>query len=222
VKLYMFTPGPFPRRVLLYMALKGLTKFEVQEVQIYRGETQTPEFRKVNPGGGVPVLETTDGQFVYESQAIMQYLEELHPSPCMRGESETERRRVDLQCGLINEFYYYCFLSSAHLSPYVSRALRQSHDVDMVTGPLWRTRLEQMAEVMGSRAFLAGETATIPDCMLFAMLEYIREVYDIFIPAHLKALRRWYDGFARLPRIPLLQLPDTYHDEVIALLGARV
>ena len=168
------------------------------------------------------VLETDDGQYVYETLAIMQYLEEQFPENPMWGVTEAERRRVDMQCDLINEWYHVYYLSSAHIFPYLSKSKVQAQDVNIVTSPMWRTRLEQINEVKGDSKFLAGDVPTMPDCMLFPIFEYVREVYDSFIPPHLKDMMRWYEDFKALPGIPLLDLPDWYHDELIRRHGSKI
>ena len=222
MKLYGFDPGPFPRRVMLYIALKGIKGIEVESLNIFKEETKTPAFLAKNPGGNVPVLETDDGQYVYETLAIMQYLEEQFPENPMWGVTEAERRRVDMQCDLINEWYHVYYLSSAHIFPYLSKSKVQAQDVNIVTSPMWRTRLEQINEVKGDSKFLAGDVPTMPDCMLFPIFEYVREVYDSFIPPHLKDMMRWYEDFKALPGIPLLDLPDWYHDELIRRHGSKI
>jgi glutathione S-transferase len=60
----------------LLLAQLGIP-FERVEYDIDKGETRTPEFlKKVNPNGRVPVLETEDGRFLPESNAILCYLAE--------------------------------------------------------------------------------------------------------------------------------------------------
>ncbi|EJL30860.1 glutathione S-transferase family protein [Novosphingobium sp. AP12] len=222
MKLYGFDPGPFPRRVMLYLALKGLDNVEVISLNIFKEETKTPEFLAKNPGGNVPILETDDGNYVYETQAIMQYLEEAYPEHSLSGETEAERLRVDMQCDLINEWYHSYYLSAAHIFPYLSKSKVQAQDVNIVTSPLWRTRLEQINEIRGNDPFLAGAKPTIPDCLLFPIFEYTRVTYDAFIPPHLKGMLAWFENFKALPGIPLLDLPDWYHDELFRRHGTRI
>ncbi len=60
----------------LLLAQLGIP-FERVEYDIDKGATRTPEFlKKVNPNGRVPVLETEDGRFLPESNAILCYLAE--------------------------------------------------------------------------------------------------------------------------------------------------
>lgn len=60
------------RRVLTMIETLGLN-VDVRETDILKGETKTPEFLALNPGGKLPVL--TDGDLVlFEASAIMLYL----------------------------------------------------------------------------------------------------------------------------------------------------
>ena len=43
-------------------------------VDILKGETQTPDFLKLNPTGKIPLLVTADGECLSESNAILFYL----------------------------------------------------------------------------------------------------------------------------------------------------
>lgn len=221
MKVYVTPYGPFPRRILLYLAVKGITDVEVVNLITIRGETRTPEFYAKHFSGKVPLLELDDGRLVHESQPILQYLEDLYPEPPMMGENEAERRRVDLQVNLINEFYYYCFPSVCHTHPYLCRMVDQCHGIDLVTAPLWRSRMERISAVLGDDKWLAGNRVTIADCMLFGVMEYLRPMYDLFIPAHLYKLLEWYDRFRALPGLPLLKFPEWYYDEYIARYGDR-
>jgi glutathione S-transferase len=61
-------------KVRLLLAHLGIT-FERVEYDIDEGETRRPRFLEgVNPNGRVPVLETEDGRFLPESNAILFYL----------------------------------------------------------------------------------------------------------------------------------------------------
>jgi glutathione S-transferase len=66
-------------KVRLLLTQLGIP-FQRIEYDIDRGETRTPEFlQKVNPNGRVPVLETEDGEFLPESNAILFFLAEGTP-----------------------------------------------------------------------------------------------------------------------------------------------
>lgn len=66
-------------KVRLLLAQLGIS-FERIEYDITSGETRTPEFlEKVNGNERIPVLETEEGEFLPESNAILFYLAEGTP-----------------------------------------------------------------------------------------------------------------------------------------------
>ncbi len=218
VKLYTNNYGPGPRRIIITCALKGIEGIEIVPVVPYT-ETRTPEFLARNPAGKIPLLETDDGHHIFESQCILQYLEELYPDPPMLRADERKMRRIDVQSALINEFFFYLYISVLHTSPYVSKGLQQAPDAEIGVSPFWRGRLYQIDRIMGDGRFLVDDAVSMPDILLFAMLEYIRQRFGILIPPHLKGLSRWYDRFTELPGFDPIALPETYFDESIPRLG---
>ena len=49
------------------------------------GRQHTPEYRTINPQARVPALELPGGEVLTQSMAIIEYLDEIHPSPrCCR------------------------------------------------------------------------------------------------------------------------------------------
>ncbi len=66
-------------KVRLLLAQLG-TSFERIEYNLEEAETRTPEFlENINPNGTIPVLETEDGRFIPESNAILSYLADGTP-----------------------------------------------------------------------------------------------------------------------------------------------
>lgn len=82
----------YPRRARVVLREKGLACDEAV-VDLPAGATRAPEFARLNPFGQVPVLE--DGPLVVAgSLAIMEYLEERHPSPPLMPADVAERARA--------------------------------------------------------------------------------------------------------------------------------
>ena len=85
--------APNPRRVRIYLAEKGLN-LPIKPVDLRAGEQRSPEFLKMNPFAGVPILELDDGTIIAESLAIMEYLEEIYPEPPLIGADPVTRALV--------------------------------------------------------------------------------------------------------------------------------
>ncbi|HYC23206.1 MAG TPA: glutathione S-transferase N-terminal domain-containing protein, partial [Candidatus Bathyarchaeia archaeon] len=93
MKIYDFVGAPNPKKLRVYLAEKGIS-VRLEPVDIITGANRKPEFLAKNPLGGLPVLELDDGTHLPESLAIIEYFEELHPTPPMIGSTPLERARV--------------------------------------------------------------------------------------------------------------------------------
>jgi glutathione S-transferase len=92
MRLYWHPFSIFPRRVRIALREKGIPHEEVV-VDLPNGATRTDEFRTLSPFGHVPVLE--DGAtIVFESIAILEYLEERHPRPALLPASAADRAQA--------------------------------------------------------------------------------------------------------------------------------
>lgn len=65
-------------KVRLLLALIGVS-YEQVPIDLPKGETLTPEFKRLNPRGQVPVLED-EGQIIWDSQAILVYVARRYAS----------------------------------------------------------------------------------------------------------------------------------------------
>jgi maleylacetoacetate isomerase len=79
--------------VRIALALKGLD-CEIVPVSLVKdgGEHKSAAYRAVNPHGRVPALETADG-VLFQSLAIIDWLEETYPSPSLYPEGALVRAR---------------------------------------------------------------------------------------------------------------------------------
>ena len=73
MRLYDYLPSGNSYKVRWVMARLGLSYTHVG-VDIIKGETQTPDFKALNPAGQIPLLVLDDGRTLAESNAIIRYL----------------------------------------------------------------------------------------------------------------------------------------------------
>ncbi|MGB6348403.1 MAG: maleylacetoacetate isomerase [Pseudolabrys sp.] len=93
MKLFSFWRSLATYRVRIACNLKGLTP-EVIEVNILKGHQRDPEFRTVNPMMAIPALVDGGGPALFESLAIIEYLDETHPNPPLMPKEPKARARV--------------------------------------------------------------------------------------------------------------------------------
>ncbi|NET06101.1 MAG: glutathione S-transferase family protein [Symploca sp. SIO2B6] len=71
--LYDFLPSGNGYKVRLLLSQLGVP-FKRVEINILKGESRTTGFLSKNPNGRIPILETNNGQILWESNAILFYL----------------------------------------------------------------------------------------------------------------------------------------------------
>ena len=80
MKLYDYPASCNCYKVRLLLANLG-REYERVPVDIFGGDTLTDEYARINPARTTPVLETDDGRFLPESNAILVYL--AHGTPLL-------------------------------------------------------------------------------------------------------------------------------------------
>jgi len=94
VKLYYAPKAPHARKVLIFLAEKGID-IEKVEINLIKKENLEQEFLGKNSRGVVPVLELDDGTCIDESLAICRYLENMHPEPVLFGSDPLGKAQID-------------------------------------------------------------------------------------------------------------------------------
>lgn len=102
MKLYEFKGGLFPPRVGIYLAEKGITDIDRIAFDMF-ANWPPPEMDRLGPLGTVPILVTDDGTLIRSSMAIVEYLEELYPSPNMIGLTPEVRAQTRVLVSVIEE-----------------------------------------------------------------------------------------------------------------------
>ena len=93
MKLYGFWRSLATYRVRVALALKGL-KVEELSINLLQGKQHDDSYKAVNPQSVVPALIIDDGPPLFQSLAIVEYLEETHPEPPLLPADARGRARV--------------------------------------------------------------------------------------------------------------------------------
>ena len=93
LKIYYHPLSTFARRVRIALIEKGL-EAELVELDMMADAHKQQPYVSLNPYGRVPSLQEDDGFVLYESSAILEYLEALHPTPPLVPADARGRARV--------------------------------------------------------------------------------------------------------------------------------
>jgi glutathione S-transferase len=108
IKLYSAKGCPFARRTRVVLHEKDID-FETSEVDF---RNKSDEFLEASPNGKVPVV-VVDGDSLYESNIVNQYLDEVHEEPkLMPGDPKARAYARIWMARADDDFYPQVFVSS--------------------------------------------------------------------------------------------------------------
>ena len=95
MKQYTYFRSSAAYRLRIALNLKGITA-EPIAIHLTKegGKQHSPEYRAINPQRRVPSLVLDNGEILIQSPAIIEYLDEIHPSPPLLPTDPVERARV--------------------------------------------------------------------------------------------------------------------------------
>jgi len=93
MKLHGYFRSSASYRVRIALNLKGLTVEHLPH-HLRRGEQRAPDYLELNPQGLVPTLIDDHGDVLTQSLAIIEWLDETHPTPALLPADPLKRARV--------------------------------------------------------------------------------------------------------------------------------
>lgn len=93
MKFYSFWRSLAAFRVRVALNIKGIVPDEIVTIDLMKGDQRRDAYKKVNPQMLLPALVDGDG-ILFQSVAIMEYLDETHPQPSILPKDPRGRARV--------------------------------------------------------------------------------------------------------------------------------
>ena len=169
IELYWASGSPFAWRVMLTLEVKKLA-YESKLLEFSKGENKRPAYLQLNPRGKVPSLK--DGDFVlYESLAIMSYLDRKYPDPPLFGKTPEET-------GLIWRALAECESYVVSASNKVVRPIFFGEGLDKVgeiqqAAQTLRQEFKTIDERLAGSHWLVGDKISAADIGTFPLVQLI-------------------------------------------------
>ena len=166
MQLYHYFRSSASYRVRIALALKGLDA-ELLPVHLLRNEQLAESFAAIAPAKLVPLL-AVDDHLLTQSMAIIEYLDETHPTPSLLPGDAAARARIralaqDMACEIHP-------LNNLRVLRYLLREMKLAEDDKNRWYRHWVERgLEVVEKQLASSAtgrFCHGDTPTLADCVL--------------------------------------------------------
>lgn len=189
LRLFHVPLSPFCRKVRLTLAEKRL---EVELVEEKYWE-QSPEFLRRNPAGKVPVLRM-EGRMLTESQAICEYLDELHPEVSLVPRDPAGRYEMRRLCAWFDDGFHREVTANLLYERMNKKLMGRGYpDSEKIKTGAKRIKfhLDYMGWLLEHRRWLAGNALTLADFAAAAHLSSLDYINDVDWDRS-PAVKSWY------------------------------
>ncbi|HEX2882288.1 MAG TPA: glutathione S-transferase family protein [Polyangiaceae bacterium] len=168
IEIFWGSGSPFSWRVLLALQIKNVP-YESKLLEFSKGEHQASEYLKINPRGKVPALR--DGDYtLYESLAMLQYIEKKHPSPALFGTTAAETGKI-MQAVCECENYFMPPVEAFTLPIYFGQLNDSNRSAVIEAGYNALLELSSLEQHYERGDYLLGDTVTAVDLCYYPLLQ---------------------------------------------------
>ena len=180
-------------KIKLLMLFLGIPH-EWSHIDILAAETHTEAFKQMNPNARIPVLEIESGHYLWESNAILNYLAE---NSVFLPEDALKRAKI-LQWQFFEQYSHEPYIATArYLNKYLGLPAERLEEYQSKQAGGHRA-LSLMDRHLNQSQFFLGNQPTIADITLYAYTHVapeggfeLDEYYNI---------QRWMEDFKCIPR----------------------
>lgn len=138
-------------------------------------DMKTPEHLELHPFGRIPILEH-DGFWLYETQAIIRYVDEIFIHPHLTPGTPKERARMNQIIGIIEWYFFPMVAAPIGFNRIIGPKLLgvpANEEAIANAMPIGRTCVAELNRLLGNQAYLGGGSLSIADIMLGTQLDLL-------------------------------------------------
>jgi glutathione S-transferase len=195
ITLYHDVPSSNCDRVKIALAEKGLPWRGVT-ISLSKKEQKTPEHLKRNPYGKIPVIED-NGQILFESRIINEYLDEKYPNPPLMPKNPYLRGRgrivIDYALNHTHEPYWALRGEMLKQAAERNRAVLEEKRIKL------RNLLGYLEEALGDKPYFLGDFSLTDIAVVPRFLRM--ETYGAMPAPNLPLLNDWLRRMKARPSV---------------------
>ena len=188
--VYGAAMSPYVWSTRLALAEKGVAH-ELVSVGIEDFKSEAHLAR--HPFGRIPAFEH-DGFMLYETQAIMRYIDEAFSSAPLQPIELHPFARMSQIMGIVDSYLTPCLLAGVLFQRFVAPRIGKPTDEAKVSEALPRVRhcIGEIARLADGQDYLAGEALSLADLMVLPQIYYFKRLPEGAAQlAELPALATW-------------------------------
>jgi glutathione S-transferase len=198
MELFTARVCPYAHRTRLALLEKGL-EFEHIEIDF---KNKSERFLAVSPYGKVPAL-AHDGQTIYESVIINEYLDEVFPDPPLMPSSPTLRARARIWTHYCNEYFtpdHYAVIRNREPARHAELAAKAAKAAER----LRFVEREALGRLSGDGPYWFGAEVSLTDLAWYPYFERLpawTHYRGITLPDDCPRLAAWAEAMAARPSV---------------------
>jgi elongation factor 1-gamma len=168
-------------------------------------DNKTPAFLKKFPLGKVPALETSDGFYLTESNAIALFIASLNDNTTLLGKNQKEKALIHSYIAFSDSEFGP--ISTAWLYPIFGYGTYNAEATEKAKLNAKRA-LAYLNTQLCSRTFLVGERISMADIILAcSLLGFFKSVFDKAFVGEFKHVVRWFTTTVNQPTVKEIMGP---------------
>jgi glutathione S-transferase len=174
------------------------------------GDSKSESYLKRHPFGRVPAFAHGDFN-LYETQAILRYLDDVFPEPPFEPTDPRAAARMNQIIG-INDWYFFPKVAAVIVFQRIigPALLGTTTDEAVIAAamPMGRICISELERLLGAQQFLAGERLSIADLMLAPQLDFFSQTAEGKSLLHGTRLEAWLDRMKSRPSMQAAPIPE--------------
>jgi glutathione S-transferase len=207
MKLYGNFGSTCTRKVLLTLAEKG-EEVQFVSINLAKGEQKSSDHVQRQPFGVIPVLED-DGFSLYESRAIIRYLDAKLPNPRLTPTDLRDRARMEQWISVEHSYFSSAVMGIVVQKLFLPMRGQQPDEGIVAQG---RKQVERVLDVLDrgldGHVHLAGEDFTLADICFMPYVNYLFAAREAEVVSPRKNVASWW---ARVSARPSWRKIDAQH-----------